>query len=347
VKVRFEASDDKAISGFRISANGLNVPNTMKRAIEIGARGAKPSTKGLPRGHKIRKIYSVDVPLPPGAKRVILRVVVYDNEKGQADASVRITRANVGPLTGNLYLLSIGVGKYRDSRYNLSFAAQDAQAIAAALQSQKGKQYGSVYATVLTDEKATVASIRQALTRLKSAAPADTVMVFLSGHGVLSRDRVYFASHGLDTSRVESTCLPWSEAVQTLSSIYAHKMVFTDICRSGSGLGELQLTNDRLIEATNQQLQNADQRAGVVLFTACQGEEVSFEDAAEKQGAFALALLEALRGRADTDGDGAVTLAEMLAYVPGRVSGLADGKQNPLLISLQDLDPQTRLAQLR
>src|SRR5205085_8295600 len=57
--------------------------------------------------------------------------------------------------------------------------------------------------------------------------------------------------------------------------------------------------------------------------------QVSFERP-RSNGYFTFALLEALSGKADKNGDGVVTMAELSEYVADRVTTISSGKQVPV-----------------
>ena len=69
---------------------------------------------------------------------------------------------------------------------------------------------------------------------------------------------------------------------------------------------------------------------GVIVMCSSMGREESREDDAWGHGAFTRALIEGLRGAADYDHDGSVTLNELDLYVTERVKTLTEGKQHPV-----------------
>jgi len=180
---------------------------------------------------------------------------------------------------------------------------------------------------VLTDEQATATNLRAALKKLAAARPSDTVLIFLSGHGVRSGGRFYFAPHGVEVGNVAGTCLAWSEVVGSLSNLYARKLLFADACHSGTRLGSWQATSGQLSAAT-------DARAGILLLASSSGDEYSYEDAESRHGTFTVALLEAINGTADLNKNGTVTLPEFINYVGERVSELGKNLQNPHVVGM-------------
>jgi WD40 repeat protein len=350
VRVMVAAADDREVKDLRLYVNGAPLPDNIAKGIAIASKAISVPSKAIAIPSKpiavsskdasmrVAKDFTVDVPLPPGETQILLRAVIHDDEQNSADCSVTVHRTNTAPVLGDLYLLCVGLTKYRNPLYNLVYPAADAEAIAAVMRAQQGKQYAHVYATVLTDNKATVAGIQAAVQALTAAKPADTVMVFLSGHGVQQEGKFYFAPYGIMVNDIANTCLSWQTVTETLSGIYAKKLLFTDACHSGAKLGERQATSDQLASAVR--------RTGIVMMASSQGDEFSFEDTTLQHGAFTAALLEACAGKADVNGDHILTLPELELYVPKRVSELTQGLQHPHLVSVQDFNPQTPIVRL-
>ena len=71
------------------------------------------------------------------------------------------------------------------------------------------------------------------------------------------------------------------------------------------------------------------EESGVVVMAASTGREVSVELPDRKHGAFTFALIEGLNGKADLNGDEAVYLTELDAYLTDRVKELTKGTQHP------------------
>src|SRR6185503_936113 len=88
-------------------------------------------------------------------------------------ATLAAPRAATAPAaaTSVLWLLSIGVSRYRQPDFNLQFAGADAQAIATVLQRQgDGPLYREAKTLVLTDEEVTRESILDSLERFLGQA---------------------------------------------------------------------------------------------------------------------------------------------------------------------------------
>ena len=74
-----------------------------------------------------------------------------------------------------------------------------------------------------------------------------------------------------------------------------------------------------------------------MIFTSCEGYEVSREDArwGGGHGVFTWALLDGLKGKADADGDGIVTVGELMDYVDIMVRRETANEQHPARAGVQ------------
>jgi uncharacterized caspase-like protein len=72
------------------------------------------------------------------------------------------------------------------------------------------------------------------------------------------------------------------------------------------------------------------QGKGRVILTASDANEVSVEKDELKHGIFTYYLLEGLRGKADSDNDGIITVDEVYRYVSTKVSQATGQNQHPV-----------------
>jgi hypothetical protein len=223
--------------------------------------------------------------------------------------AVSAAQARADGHNPDLHYLAVGVSKVPalPQQNQLRFAHKDALDLAKTWKAQAGGLYRKVFGESLTNEGATRSEILAALDRLAERAhKGDTVIVSLSGHGGLTPIRRsaewYFVTHDFDPARSDETKL--SEAVlrerlTKLTQRGVTVILVLDTCFSGAFyVGE----------------------SGVVVFAACSGSQLSFEDGFLQNGLFTRAMIEALGGKADTNGDGVVTLAELEQYVTTRVA---------------------------
>ena len=73
----------------------------------------------------------------------------------------------------------------------------------------------------------------------------------------------------------------------------------------------------------------ASAKSGAVVFAASISNQYSFKDATWNNGAFTKALVEGITGRADSTGQGRITINMLDPYITERVNKLTGGKQTP------------------
>jgi uncharacterized caspase-like protein len=287
----------------------------------------------------------MSVPLPPVTASVHLQAIAYDEEGLQSPrAEFTLQGARRLQPRGRLLGLCVGISRYQDRRLSLRYAAADAVALAETLNRQgaspegQAHLYASAGVTALTDEQATRHRVGAELDRLiAQATRADTVILFLSGHGWEGAAReFFFAPYEVDRNNPARTALPWRDVVQRLGRLSQQSkrvLVLLDACHSGSAA-----SNEALIRG----LLAAD--AGVMVFAASRGSEESLESPDWRHGLFTQALLEALAGKTALPGGPGVTLWDLATYVRRRVKELSEGAQNPQVPFLQDFDTDAPIA---
>lgn len=362
VEVELFAADDRAVTDAELFVNGRPLAPADAKPLVVGARGAvgygpaapdgsrpimlgakplmlgaKPLMMGarsLSDRHKVGRTFRFRVPMPPGAETVSVRAVVYDDQGFNSEPTdIVIRRSGAPDVKGTLHALCVGVSRYAHPEYNLKFARQDADAMAALLEGQK-KLYQSVKVTRLLDADATSARIRQALTQIrKESRPSDTVILFLSGHGVEDpAGRYYFASHEVDPKALATTSVTVGQLQDLLGGTLRARsvFVFADTCHSGR-IPARTGSNSRL-EALK-----------TVVLASSQGGEFSYEREEWGHGAFTLSLLEGLGGKAEPGAD-VVHFDALALYVRRRVQELV-GQAQQVTMSANGMPLGTPVAQ--
>ncbi len=329
--VRAEArpgSSRAKILTVRIAVNGREVPVERLKAVVRERR----SDDVL--------IYQAQVEFPPGRDSALVSAVAIDDlDLESLPARVTIARAKPDDAaSGTLHVLAVGISRYEIEEYNLNYAHADAEALAAALQKQKGRAFAEVNARVLTDSDATVSNVKAALSWLQESCRAsDVAVVLFSGHGVRGQRGLYYVTHEGDLDALKSTCLNWGEVSAALDKVQAQAVLFLADCCHAGAFGDQSATQDELAESLLRD-------AGVMVFASSQGHEQSLERADWSHGAFTQALLTGLDGEADLPigpqgSDGQITVSELQTYVSARVAQMTGQRQHPYIPRLARFDP--------
>lgn len=244
------------------------------------------------------------------------------------------TTVETGPGGANgsiLWVVAIGVSRYANPDLDLQFADADASAMAdTILSAARNGPYREVRTLVLTDEEATRDNILSALSRfLGPAGPDDVVVLFLAGHGI--RDLVSGSYYFLPAPATADNLLTEGVRMSDLDELLrvvrrnVHALiVMLDTCHAGA----LGIPSSRLV-SSDEMARQMPAGEGFFLLAATKPGEESKEQRTLGHGVFTYALLEGLRGAADADRDGALTVSELFGYVARRVPALTEGRQHP------------------
>lgn len=309
-----ESPQDAPAKNLRILVNGRPVAQE---------RGLKPAAGN----QKVR------VNLP---KEDCVVTLLADNDNGtspETSISLKWTAASEEVIyKPKLYVLAIGVSKYKDPSLTLEFAAKDANDFCNSLLKQKGLLYSDVVIQKLVDQTASKEAITDGLDWIqRQTGQKDLAMIFFAGHGINDNNGIfYMLPVGADMERVRSTCLNFEELRQTVSSIAGKVVVFIDACHSGNVMGAGRRGHTDVNAVVNE-LSSTEN--GAVTFTSSTGKEYSLEDKAWGNGAFTKALIEGLGGKAAFPGITKITVKSLDYYISERVKELTKGRQHPTSVT--------------
>lgn len=216
------------------------------------------------------------------------------------------------------FALTIGINDYADAKLNLAYATPDAKLIHSAL------AYPDTQAVNLSDGKATRAAILDNLdTLMRRAHSGDFFVLYLAGHGVLLYNDFYFLPHEATLATQFSAGIAASTLINALSTLVRRGvsvLVVFDACQSGAvGFDISKFYADA---AT----------AGIGLFFAASPLEPALEASNLGHGVFTYYMAEALKGAANRDQNGVVSLREFVDYTQAKVKSYTEDRQNPVYI---------------
>jgi hypothetical protein len=232
----------------------------------------------------------------------------------------------------NLFILAVGISKYKLENLRLNFAAKDAKDFSNVLKKQaETGLYGKIEIKLLTDSLASRENIEDGLEWLqKQTTSRDVAMIFLAGHGENDENnRFYFLPHGGDFERKMSTCIPYTTFKSAIEALPGKVVVFADACRSGNFFGDL-TRREVDVDLLSRELSSG--AGGAVVFTSSSRKQSSLENPAWGNGAFTKALVEGLEGKADPYQKNYISVQSLNAYISHRVNELTGGMQKPNII---------------
>jgi len=283
---------------------------------------------------------------PDGTIKQELRTVIYDKPKPVAAAPSAPPPVKA---TSDRWAVVIGVGRYQSTDIpSLRYSVADAEALYQVLIGPGG--FKKEHVLLLSDKSEkppTLRNIKWALGTFlaRSAKKDDTVVIFFAGHGAPEVDQRGVERDGLakylipadaDPDDLYSTALPMDEMQTIFSRVEAERMVvFLDACYSGAAGGRT--FSSKRTRATNlddQFLERLTRSKGRAIITASRPSEVSIELPELGHGIFTYYLVEGLKGAADLNKDGIVTVQELYEYLEQQVakkSRSVGGNQHPVM----------------
>jgi WD40 repeat protein len=286
----------------------------------------QPASKA---GADLVRTLAIDV---PRANATVSLVALNQFGPSQA-ATVKIEW--VGPaeeVRPDLYVLAVGVRQYKNPAKPLRFPDKDAADLVAEMRLQENRFYSHVTSHLLINEQATVDAIKREFVWLRRQMTSrDVAVIFLSGHGDKESASSYdFLPYDADKDNPELTYFHGHDVKYLLGEMAGLKLLFVDSCFSGNVFNEEGTKGDEEV-ANQDDLANqlSTPGSGTVVFTSSQGKELSREDEKWGHGAFSLALLEGLQGKADHPD---IHISQLDAYVEGRVKELTNNHQRPTMV---------------
>lgn len=258
----------------------------------------------------------------------------------------------------DLYLVTIGVSEYANDKFNLKYAAKDANDVMEAI-SKSDHLYRDVKTKMLTDAEVTKDNILALKDFLSTATEDDAVIIFVAGHGLLDENLdYYYATHDVNFDNPSENGVPYDLLESLISAVKAYqKLLIMDTCHSGEldkeeveaaenedvRLGDVEF---RAVAAGVRQkegfgFENAGELmenmfvdvrkgTGATVISSAGGAEFAMESATWQNGLFTYCLLNGLTTKlADENRDGQIHVSELRAYVYDEVTKLSGGKQKP------------------
>ncbi len=245
----------------------------------------------------------------------------------------------------------IGISQYKDSDIpTVDYARQDAETMKKYLINTLG--FDSLKIIELYDEKARLSSFKllfeERLAGLVQPGQSD-LFIFYSGHGVPDPETkdAFFVPYDCSPSYAKSTGYSVNQVYYALSKLKAKRtVVVIDACFSGGSEKGMLLKEISPIYITAKNplamLENG------FVFASCTGDQVSTWYHEKKHGLFTYFFLKGLRGEADLDDDGSISVEEMERYLSTNITQQAlylnNRKQTPVVIGK---DKKTELIRLK
>ncbi|MBI5208734.1 MAG: caspase family protein [Elusimicrobia bacterium] len=320
--------------------NGRAIYQDMRDVAVKGTARAGPLVSGT-KGEVVEDCRQVDA--VPGDNEVSLAAF---NRKNTVQSSMKTARfrSTAAPAPPHLYILSIGIDRYKDAGVNLRFAAKDARDIRDKLLDRSATLFKpeDIHAELLADERATKPAILAKIDELSAKArPTDGFILFAAGHGVLLQNQYYLLTHDFDGAFAAGGMLSSNEIVEMSKKIKSlSQLLIFDTCHAGGV--------DTIVSGLyDARMSVLAKKMGLHVYASANSIQAAL-DGYQGNGLFSAALLEGLseRREADADGDGSIGREELGEYARARteaISGRLGRSQTPLIISFGKDGPLYKL----
>ena len=301
----------------------------------------KPLALGYKRGISIdfpesKKRYEFNerIPVSLGTNRI--KIHATDLSGHVSEKTIVVNREE---LRREVWAVVVGIDKYPKLQ-QLKYAVKDAQAFYDLLLSSNYVSSGNIF--FVTNDQAKLSNLRSILgTKLKQkAGQDDMVIIYFAGHGATERDtkspdgdglEKYLLPYDADPDDLYASALPMREISFILNRISSERLVFiADSCYSGASGGRTVSIEGIRANISDSFINRIAEGKGRIIMTASAANEVSAEDDTLQHGIFTYYLIEGLRGRADYDSDGLVTVDEAYRYVSEEVPRATAQEQHPV-----------------
>ena len=339
--VAAEVSSGKGVAAVNILLNGAEVFKEVERPPKRSLAVAAPVK--LREGTNTIVVRATE---PDGTVRQEIRTVIYERP---SPVQPTAPPAAAAKPSREQWAVVIGVGRYNSTAIpQLQYSVADAELVQQVLVGQGGfKKENVLLITDKTERKPTLRDLKWALGTFlaRSAKKDDLIMIFFAGHGAPEVDPRGAESDGLakylvpsdaDPNDLYSTALPMDEFQTIFDRIEAERVVvFVDACYSGAAGGRTFASKrTRAARVDEVFLDRLTRSKGRAILTASRGSEVSLEVPERGHGLFTRYLVQGLRGAADLDRDGIVSLQELYQYLEQQVSQKSrsiGGNQHPVM----------------
>jgi uncharacterized caspase-like protein len=268
------------------------------------------------------------------------------NIKGNSKPSaigISYVKAPITYLKTNIQRWAVLIGvsqlKYANEEFKPPrYADADASAFYEFLKSPQGGSFPDSSVKLLLNKDATLSNIRNAIeVFLSKANEDDIVVIFFSGHGAPdpnNRRNLYLITYDTDPEKMDSTGYPMFNLRPEIEKYIKARnvIVFIDASHSGGASGLYAIRGKEEEGIMNQYLQNlANSNKSNLIFTACEANELSQESKqwGSGHGVFTWSMLEGLKGPADENKDGLVTLSELIDFTMDKVKRETRSQQHP------------------
>lgn len=231
-----------------------------------------------------------------------------------------------------LYLITIGINKYKNPKYNLNYAEADANGVESSIKKSSSGIFKAIVPYNIRNEKANKSNIFAALDDVKKKSlEQDMLVVYYAGHGVMAGESAAdneFYVVPTDVTQLygreemlKEKAIAASSLKEYAESINAQKQVFIlDACQSAGALETVTVRG----AAEEKAIAQLARSTGTFWITSTGSDQFASEFEKLGHGIFTYSLIEGINGKADANGDKKLTVRELSTYIENKVPELSE-----------------------
>jgi WD40 repeat protein len=295
-----ETSADQSVVNVKFADNGGGIGRVVYRVngATLAEEVPEPIEVAQGRGLQVSKT----LPLASGENVIEITAYNRSNQIESRPVRVRVNRKPVEPPKPNLYIVAIGISKYRDHALELNYPVDDARGLAEALEAHGKGLYDDVIVRYVLDKDATRENIQKVFSEVSTEmSPDDVFVLYVAGHGLNVDGNYFFFPWELvytGNDSVKKEAMSRVELQKLLAGVPSQKaVVLLDTCDAGAFSG----ANMRGLVAKTAiyKLVRATGRATIMASSDSQAALEGYKG----HGVFTWALIDAIKGAADKNGN--------------------------------------------
>lgn len=276
---------------------------------------------------------------------------IVKDEAGLEGPRVPRLYNNTNNIKPNLYLVVIASEKFKNNKFDLSYAIKDASDISKTM--VNSKSFGKIEVKKLFNQSFNTDSVKLLKDFFAKSTINDVVMVFFAGHGYLDDDlSYYFPTYFTDFTDPKINSVNFKEFEKLFKEMKPiRKLMFVDACFSGEvdediyemdgddkpqkDKRDIRISGTTFVQSTALEMSKSifsdlRQNSGATIISSAGGTEAAFEGEKWNNGLFTHCLIEGMtKGKADANKDQKIMLSELQKFVAEEVNQLSNGKQTP------------------
>lgn len=266
------------------------------------------------------------IPLVEGSNR-ITAVALSEQLIESAPASVSVNYTSPVAVAPDMYVLAVGIDEYKNERYSLDYAVGDVEGFIGSLAPIADSLYDEMFITTLKNDQAVRTTLISELESIAAKAnPEDVFVFYYAGHGIALTDigdninsEFYYVLHDVtqmtSPDKIREAGISGEEIRGFFQKVSAMKqLALIDACNSGAFAESFAYRG----AAEEQALAKLSRATGSAIIAATRDDQFASELKALGHGAFTMAVIEALNGRAASSKN-LVTASSVRLYLDDRL----------------------------